>query len=137
MFDGLYLNVAGLGGGRFTGAAIARRVLRLAPYIPPALTFAALPYVFRTHRGGPATGLMEIQVRGLGGGVWTLEILPDDVTVLPGPAVGAPDSRLITDVRTWTALAAGRTNGTEAFMRGRLEVEGDIALTLKLDACFS
>lgn len=137
MFGGPYLNVAALAGSRLTVAGVARRILRLAPYIPPALTFAALPYVFRPQRGGPATGLMEIQVRGVGGGVWTLDILQDDVAVLSGPALDRPDSRLITDVRTWTALAAGRTNGTDAFMRGRLEVQGDIALTLKLDACFS
>lgn len=114
-----------------------RAALRLLPYIPPGLTFAVLPRMFRPHRGGPATGVMEIEVRGLGGGVWTLDILADDVAVWRGRAADGPDSRLITDVLTWTALAAGRTNGTDAFMRGRLEVEGDIALTLKLDACFS
>jgi len=122
---------------RLARAGAPRAVLRLTPYIPPALTFAALPHVFRPHRGGPATGLMEIQVRGPGGGAWTLDIRADSVEVSRGPAAGPPDSRLITDVRTWTALAAGRTNGTDAFMRGRLEVQGDIALTLKLDACFS
>lgn len=115
----------------------ARRMLRFVPYLPPSWVFAALPYAFRPDRGGPATGLMEINVTGKGGGTWSLDVTAEGVTVKEGPCECLPAARLKMDPRTWTALAAGRIAGTEAFSRGRIEVEGDLTLTLKLDAAFS
>lgn len=119
------------------GSKPARKALYPVPYIPPRWIFAALPSVYRADRGGPATGLMEVRVTGKTGGTWTLDIRSDGVAVNEGPAPALPDARIMLDPKTWTALAAGRISGTEAFARGRIAAEGDLTLTLKLDAAFS
>ena len=111
-------------------------VYRRVPYIPPGVTFDALPHVYRSDLGGPATGVLEVEITGPLGGVWTLDIKKDRVKVIPGRSPATPDTRIKTDAFTWTAMATGRTDGTSAFMRGRLEMEGDIRLSLKLESCF-
>ena len=111
-------------------------LFRRVPYLPPAMTFDALPVVYKPEYGGPAQGVLEIQVTGLGGGTWTLDIKPDRLKVTRGTGERLPDTRMRVDSRTWTAMATGRIDGTEAFIRGRLDVEGDIRLRIKLDSCF-
>jgi predicted lipid carrier protein YhbT len=121
------------------GATQDRRLaplFRRIPYLPPEVTFAALPVVYRAHLGGRAEGILEVTIKGPGGGTWTLDIKPKGLRVQRGARQQPPDSRLTTDVFTWTAMATRRLDGTEAFMRGRLDVEGDIRLILTLEACF-
>lgn len=108
----------------------------MIPWVPPALTFWLLPLIFRGDRGGPAEGEMEIVISGPGGGSWALDVRSSGVRVARGPARD-PACRLLCSSRTWAALASGRITGTEAFMRGRIEVQGDLGLSLKLDACFA
>lgn len=119
------------------GSKAGRKALYPIPYVPPRWIFAALPSVYRADRGGPATGLMEVRVTGKSGGTWTLDIRSDGIEVTKGAASTLPDARLTLDPKTWTSLAAGRMSGTEAFARGRIAAEGDLTLTLKLDAAFS
>lgn len=109
---------------------------RNIPYIPPGMTFDALPHVYDSEVGGPATGILEVHVTGPLGGTWTLDIRPRGIKVHSGPSKTTPDTRLHTDAFTWTAMATGRTDGTTAFMKGRMEMEGDIRLSLKLESCF-
>lgn len=137
MSSGAYLDAVGKRVDHALRVGPARRVFRHIPYIPPKLIFDTLPKVYRAHRGGPVTGLLEIRVGGRGGGTWTLDIQQDGLTVAEGSSVRLPDTRIVLDSRTWTKLATGRTTGTEAFMRGLLAIEGDISLSLKLDACFA
>lgn len=114
----------------------ARKLIRAVPYIPPSLIFSLLPSAYRPGRGGGGTGLMEICITGLGAGTWTMDLSGDALRVIVGPAPEKPATRMTLDSKTWTQMVTRRLDGPEAFMRGKLAVEGDLALTLKLGACF-
>ena len=55
--------------------------------------------------------------------------------VSPG-AVDDPAATLRTDPQTWVDLVEGRTDGIRAFLAGRLSVEGDLNLALRLETLF-
>jgi pimeloyl-ACP methyl ester carboxylesterase len=49
----------------------------------------------------------------------------------------APAARLVTDAATWLDIVAGRLDGVGAFMAGRLEVNGDLNLAVRLETMFT
>lgn len=72
------------------------------------------------------TGGREVCTLRVGGGV---------ARVHPG-AVGRPDTRLCGDPATLVSIARGQAAGVEQFLLGRLRVEGNLSLSLQLDALF-
>lgn len=47
-----------------------------------------------------------------------------------------PDLRITTDIYTFTVMAAGKVNGTTAYLSGRLTADGSIDDLLKLGSIF-
>jgi putative sterol carrier protein len=86
----------------------------------------------------PASGLhvaYAFELGGRGGG--TLGVRVDDgrLEVVAG-AVARPDVVLRLSAADFLAVLAGRENADMLFMSGRLEIEGDHALALKLRQLF-
>lgn len=48
-----------------------------------------------------------------------------------------PTATLSTDARTWLDLVSGRQDGIAAFMAGKLRVEGDLNLAMRLETMFT
>lgn len=80
---------------------------------------------------------VTFDLRGEGGGCWTISrdrgALAIHRTGRPGsPDSGAPDCRLRCSVSDFRALLRGELDARQGFLDGRLEVEGDVGLVLRL-----
>src|SRR5258708_24297790 len=93
-------------------------LFRRVPYLPPAMTFDALPVVYKPEYGGPAQGILEIQVTRAGRGTWTLDIKPDRLKVTRGPGDPLPHTRKRAGSPTRTPLATRRIPRTPALIPG-------------------
>jgi putative sterol carrier protein len=68
-------------------------------------------------------------------GVWAFEIDDGQGRLIPG-GVAEPDTTFTTTSETWVAIAEGRQDAMNAFMTGKLKVEGDMMLALKVPELF-
>jgi hypothetical protein len=74
-------------------------------------------------------------LRGSGGGLWTVD-RRGGYPRIRRKAVPRPDCRLQCTVDDFHDLLGGRLSTTRAFMEGRLEVQGDVGLILRLHQIF-
>ena len=65
----------------------------------------------------------------------SIRIAHGTVHVLPGSAV--PTTRIEADPKTLLDVVEGRESGVAAFLDGRLRVDGDLSLSLRLDGVFA
>jgi len=77
------------------------------------------------------TATYQYTVHGDHGGVWTLAI-DDGKAELTAGAAGDPDVRINIDEADLLGMAHGEFTGTEAFMTGKLRVEGNPVLGMQL-----
>lgn len=77
--------------------------------------------------------VLRVDVDGPDGGVWTIDLRRDHApgTVVPGPHPAAKVRVRIVDA-DFRDLMAGRQRWTDAFVRGKIRIEGDLVLALKL-----
>ena len=75
-------------------------------------------------------------LHGSGGGVWTLSNSEAGVQVVGGE-VDVVDCRLECSVEDFQSLICGRLDGMSGYMEGRLAVEGDVGLALRLQEVVS
>ena len=84
--------------------------------------------------GLEATVLFDLS--GEGGGQWTATIADGKFSVTEGVSA-SPNVTLKMAATDFLALANGDLNPVMAFMQGRLTVEGDMAMAMRLQALFS
>jgi putative sterol carrier protein len=80
--------------------------------------------------------VVSFELHGDEGGSWRVERAGLGVTVRPGRPDRA-DCRLICAASDFRLLMRGELGSREGFMQGRLKVEGDIGLVLKLEAAIN
>jgi len=78
---------------------------------------------------------VSFDLRGPGGGVWSVDRRGNYPRVLRA-AVERPDCLLSCTVDDFHDLMTGRLSSTRGFMEGRLRVEGDVGLVLRLHQIF-
>ncbi|MDN5898496.1 MAG: SCP2 sterol-binding domain-containing protein [Brachybacterium sp.] len=66
---------------------------------------------------------------------WAFAIEDGAGRVIPG-GVDAPDTTFTTTSEVWMAIAEGRQDPMRAFMSGKLSVEGDMTLALRVPEVF-
>jgi putative sterol carrier protein len=88
----------------------------------------------QTLTGTDAVILFDIT--GDGGGQWTLT-LTDGYPTLADGAGDSPELTLRIAADDFTALVGGTMNPIGAFMQGRIKVEGDVGMALRLQALFA
>ncbi len=71
-----------------------------------------------------------------GRGGCSVELRHGAVTVHPGVAATAPTTVVTADPGTLLDVVEGRASGVQAFLDGRLRVDGDLSLSLRLDGLF-
>lgn len=121
-----------------------RRSAVLSPRTPPPAETAeaarlALERFFATVGDGlgPYADLPEgvaitFDLQGEGGGIWTLRREECGMTVARTEAAHS-DCRLGCSVDDFRALLDGRLDSRRGFLEGRLDVEGDVGLVLRLE----
>lgn len=85
----------------------------------------------RRRRLGDTVATLEFELLGDGGGLYTLTLEAGTVRGWEGPAQ-EPDLRIRLDVQTWKALNTGELSAPEAFLRRRVQLEGNLVLAVKL-----
>ena len=74
---------------------------------------------------------ITFELSGEGGGLWTVRRVGDDFEVTRNDAV-RPDCRLRCTVSDFCDLVEGKLNPRDGFLEGRLDVQGDVGLVIRL-----
>lgn len=82
----------------------------------------------------PDDGLVTFDVSGADGGVYTLRRRGPKVEILDGEFPGGVDARMRCPIDVFQRLCSGDLTGAEAFKRGRIAVEGDVGLMMRLQS---
>lgn len=96
-------------------------------------SFLRMAERFRPDQAGDLDATWVVDVEGRG--PTSIHVRDTNCLVSPG-AVEDPAATLATDPETWVDIVEGRTNGIRAFLEGRLRVEGDLNLALRLETLF-
>jgi putative sterol carrier protein len=70
------------------------------------------------------------------GGHWYVKVVDGQPTVGSG-VLDDPDITITTSASTWLEIVNGTLSGQAAFLTGKLMVQGDMGLALKLQAFFT
>ncbi len=73
---------------------------------------------------------------GEGGGEWYVKIADGKGEIVKGKA-GNPTIVLTSGATDWLDLMNGRLNGQTAFLTGKLKIQGDVTLAMKLESLFN
>jgi len=77
----------------------------------------------------------QFVAEGEGGGEWNVVIADGQGTVSQGTAEN-PTIVLTASSEDWQALTTGELNGQTAFLTGKLKIQGDVTLAMKLESLF-
>jgi len=102
----------------------------------PELVFQGLPMAFNSDAAKNLRANYRFDITGDGGGTWTVKIVDGRCSVVDG-SDGDTDWRLELDAGTWIDISTGELMGQEAFMLGRVTVEGDPTVGIRFDEIFT
>jgi putative sterol carrier protein len=88
---------------------------------------------FDPETTGGATGSFLFDLSGEGGGQWGVVLEGDSVEVIEGGIEGAT-ATINMAAEDFVAMVNGTLNAVAAFMQGKIKVQGDMALVMKLQA---
>jgi putative sterol carrier protein len=97
--------------------------------------FEALPSKADTSKLTGMIATFQFVATGDNGGEYYVKIADDKLEVFPGKA-DSPMIVLIASADNWVALMNGQLNGQTAFITGKLKVQGDMTLAMKLESLF-
>ena len=97
--------------------------------------FAQLPERFNADQAGDMEAAIQFDLDGAGGGQWWAKIAGGAIETGAG-AVEAPAMTLKCAAADWAAITQGELNPVSAFMQGKIKIEGDMSLAMKLQALF-
>jgi len=78
----------------------------------------------------------QFNVTGDGGGQWWVKFADGEVSSEQGLA-DSPNITLTIDDKNFEDLITGKLNGQTAFLTGKLKIQGDMTLALKLQSIFA
>ena len=114
-----------------------QRMLRpMRDQLKPELVFQGLPMAFNPDAAKNLRANYGFDITGEGGGTWTVRIADGTCSVVDG-SDGDVDWRLELDANTWIDISTGELMGQEAFMLGRVTVEGDPTVGIRFDEIFT
>lgn len=79
--------------------------------------------------------VIQFDLSGDGGGVWHCAISDGACTVAEG-AHDAPTMTLSMEAADYVGLISGELDGTVAFMSGKLRIDGDMSLAMRMQSLF-
>ncbi|HOT51369.1 MAG TPA: SCP2 sterol-binding domain-containing protein [Candidatus Hydrogenedentes bacterium] len=97
--------------------------------------FAELPNKIDKGKLGAMNATFQFVATGDGGGEKYVKIAGGDVEIGDGKADN-PTITLTAAAADWMALMNGQMNGQTAFITGKLKIQGDMTLAMKLESIF-
>ncbi len=98
-------------------------------------TFKYMQEHFNASAAKGVNATLQWDLSGDGGGSWALKIANDACELIEG-GVDAPTTRFKLATSDWMAIASGKLNAINAFMTGKLKVEGDQGLAMRVNSFF-
>ena len=77
-------------------------------------------------------GTYVFEVDGEGGGAWTVAFPEEGGLSVSAGAAEEPGCKIKVSVEDWNGILSGELDATTAFMSGKLMIEGDMAMAMKL-----
>jgi putative sterol carrier protein len=77
--------------------------------------------------------VFQFNITGDGGGEWNVKIAEGKAEVNKG-AAEAPNITLTSTDENWINIVNGKTSGQTAFLTGKLKIQGDMSLAMKLQS---
>lgn len=97
--------------------------------------FSELAYKVDKAKAAGMTATYQFNITGDGGGEWFVKIVNGEVEIGKGTAEGANITLTATDAN-WIDIVNGKTSGQTAFLMGKLKIQGDMSLAMKLASVF-
>jgi ribonucleoside-diphosphate reductase beta chain len=102
-----------------------------------AAIFQGMPVAFNPAAAESVSATYQFDINGDGGGTWCIRIADGTCEVSEGAPADPPSQRLEMDVPTWLAISVGDLTGNEAFLLGRVTIEGDPTIGTRFDSFFT
>ncbi len=99
----------------------------------PTEYFNELPGKVNKDKIKGMNAVYQWDITGDTGGKWQVILKDDNLTIAPGVAA-APNITLTLEVQNFMDLVTGKLNGQMAFLTGKLKVQGDMTLAMKLQS---
>ena len=99
----------------------------------PAEYFNALPSKLNRDKVKGMNAIYQWDITGNNGGKWHIILKNDDVQVGGGQA-DSPNITLTLEDQNFMDLVTGKLNGQMAFLTGKLKIQGDMTLAMKLQS---
>ena len=75
----------------------------------------------------------QFNITGDGGGEWYVKLSDGQPEVKPGQAE-TPNITLTATAENWLDIGSGKLSGQTAFLTGKLKIQGDMSLAMKLQS---
>lgn len=93
--------------------------------------FAEIPSQFDPAAWGPEDAVLQFNITGEGGGQWNADIKEGKITISEG--INKEPSMTVTcTAQDMLAIVNGELSAVSAFMQGRVKIDGNLALAMKL-----
>jgi len=102
----------------------------------PSEIFAAMPDNFDADAASDLEATIQFDLTGNGGGTWAVDMADGQCQVNEG-AVDSPTLILTMDADDFVAMSRGDLNPMNAFMSGKIKLQGDMGLAMKLQNLFN
>lgn len=97
--------------------------------------FTEMPNRLDPQAAAGLDAVIQFDLSGEGGGVWHCAIKDGACTVGDG-AHDAPTMTLSMEAADYVQLTSGELDGTVAFMSGKLRIDGDMGLAMRMQSLF-
>jgi putative sterol carrier protein len=95
----------------------------------------ALVERFRPEEADGFSAIYQLNLSGDDGGTWYLSVANRQCSLDTGIS-SHPDVTITVSAQDWVDLLSGKLDGYTAFFQGRVDVQGDLALVLRLQEMF-
>ncbi len=99
----------------------------------PAEYFAELPGKVNKDKIKGMNAIYQWDITGDAGGKWHVILKDDSLSIGEGVAA-TPNITLTLDCQNFLDLVTGKLNGQMAFLTGKLKIQGDMTLAMKLQS---
>lgn len=97
--------------------------------------FEQMPDVFKADKAGDFNAAIQFDLSGDDGGQWYVSVAGGDVTAEKGK-VDDPDAVIRMDANDFADMMSGKLDPMNAFMMGKVKVEGDLNSVMKFQTLF-